>query len=132
MKSTALYATLVVLAHAGVVFWHLVLVAKITPGLTDHQVLAATIAINLVPAVALVFLWTHFLRVGGILLFLPLAVGLVIGGAEHFVTPGPLNIFYMEPTPWVLPFRVTAVLLAVLEVLGCWIGIRATLAKRVQ
>jgi hypothetical protein len=132
VKSTAQYATFVVLAHAGVVFWHLVLVAKITPGLTDHQVLAATIAINSVPVVALVLLWARFLRLGGILLFLPLAVGLVIGGKEHFVTPGPLNVFYMAPTPWVLPFRVTAALLAVLEALGCWIGIRATLANLVQ
>jgi hypothetical protein len=125
MKSTARYATFVVLAHAAVVFWHLVLVAKITPGLTDHQVLAATTAINLVPTVASVLLWAHFLRVGGFLLFLPLAVGLVIGGKEHFVTPGPLNVFYMATTPWVLPFRVTAVLLLVLEVLGCWIAIQA-------
>jgi hypothetical protein len=132
MKSTAQYATFVVLAHAGVVFWHLVLVAKITPGLTDHQVLAATIAISSVPTVALVLLWAHFPRLGGALLFLPLAIGLVIGGAEHFVTPGPLNVFYMAATPWALPFRVTAVLLAVLEVLGCWIGIQAALVKRVQ
>ena len=125
MKSTARYATFVVLAHAGVVFWHLVLVAKITPGLTDHQVLAATTAINLVPTVALVLLWAHFPRLGGFLLFLPLAVGLAIGCKEHFVTPGPLNVFYMATTPWVLPFRVTAVLLLVLEVLGCWIAFQA-------
>jgi hypothetical protein len=103
----------------------LVLVAKITPGLTDHQMLAATTAINLVPAVALVLLWAHFLRLGGFLLFLPLAVGLVIGGKEHFVTPGPLNVFYMATTPWAFPFRVTAVLLLVLEVSGCWIAIQA-------
>jgi hypothetical protein len=125
MKSAARYATFVVLAHAGVVFWHLVLVAKITPGLTDHQMLAATTAINLVPAVALVLLWAHFFRLGGFLLFLPLVVGLVIGGKEHFVTPGPLNVFYMATTPWALPFRVTAVLLLVLEVSGCWIVIQA-------
>jgi len=125
MKSAARYATFVVLAHAGVVFWHLVLVAKITPGLTDHQMLAATTAINLVPAVALVLLWAHFFRLGGFLLFLPLVVGLVIGGKEHFVTPGPLNVFYMATTPWALPFRVTAVLLLVLEVSGCWIAIQA-------
>jgi hypothetical protein len=125
MKSTARYATFVVLAHAAVVFWHLFLVEKITPGLTDHQVLAATTAINLVPAVALVLLRAHFLRLGGFLLFLPLAVGLVIGGKEHFVTPGPLNVFDMAATPWVLSFRVTAVLLLVLEVSGCCIAIQA-------
>jgi hypothetical protein len=125
MKSTARYATFVVLAHAGAVFWHLVLVAKITPGLTDGQVLTATAAINLVPTVALVLLWGHFLRLGGFLLFLPLSVGLVIGGNEHFVTPGPLNVFYVAATPWALQFRVTAVLLLVLEVLGCWIAIQA-------
>jgi hypothetical protein len=125
VKSIARYATLVVLAHAGAVIWHLVLVAKITPGLTEHQVLAATAAINLVPMVALVLLWAHFLRLGGFLLFLPLAVGLVIGGNEHFVTPGPLNVFHMASTPRALPFGVTAVLLLVLEVLGCWIAIQA-------
>jgi len=125
MNSTARYATFVVLAHAGVVFWHLVLVAKITPGLTDFQVLAATTAINLVPAIALVLLWTHSPRLGGLLLLLPLAVGLVIGGEEHFVTPGPLNVFHMAATPWVLPFQVTAVLLLVLEVFGCWIATQA-------
>jgi hypothetical protein len=100
-------------------------VAKITPGLTEHQVLAATIAINLVPAVAVLLLWVHFPRLGGILLFLPLVVGLVIGGKEHFVTTGSLNVFYMATTPWVLPFRVTAVLLLVLEVSGCWIAVQA-------
>ena len=124
MKSIAQYATFVVLAHAGVVAWHLVLVAKITPGLTDFQILAATAAINLVPALAVLLLWIHFPRVGSFLLFLPLAVGLVIGGDEHFVTPGPLNVFDMAATPWVLPFRVTAVLLLLLEGLGCWIAIR--------
>jgi hypothetical protein len=117
MKTTARSATFVVLAHAGAVLWHLVLVAKITPGLTDIQVLAATAAITLVPTVALVLLWAHFLRLGGFLLFLPLAVGLGIGGIEHFVTPGPLNDFDAAPTPWALQFRVTAVLLLVLE---CW------------
>ena len=125
MKETARYATFVVLAHAVVVFWHLILVAKITPGLTGHQVLAATTAISLVPTVALVLQWARFPRLGGFLLFLPLAVGLVIGGREHFVTPGPLNVFDMAATPWVLPFRVTAVLLLVLEVSGCWIATQA-------
>lgn len=71
IETTARYATFVVLAHTGVVFWHLVLVAKITPGLSDNQVLAATAAISLVPTVALALLWAHFLRLGGVLLFFP-------------------------------------------------------------
>ena len=125
MKSTARYATFVVLAHTGAVFWHLLLVRKITPGLTDDQVLAATAGIALVPAIAVVLLWVDFPRIGGLLLFLPLAVGLGIGGDEHFVAPGPLNVFYVAATRWALQFRMTAVLLLVLEVLGCWIAIRA-------
>lgn len=125
MKSNAGLATFVVLAHAGVVFWHLVLVAKITPGLTESQVLEATAAVSLVPAIALVLLWRHFVRVGGVLLFLPLTVGLLIGGSEHFVERGPLNVFHMAATPWVLPFQITAVLLFVLEGLGCWIAVQA-------
>jgi hypothetical protein len=125
VKSTARYAAFTVLAHAAAVFWHLVLVTKITPGLRGDQVLAATAAITLVPLLALVLPWADFQRLGGLLLFLPLAVGLGIGGDEHFVTPGPLNVFYVAATQWALQFRVTAVLLLVLEVLGCWIALRA-------
>jgi hypothetical protein len=125
MNSAARYATFVVLAHAGAVLWHLVLVAKITSRLTHDPVLTATAAITLVPTVALVLLWAHYLRLGGFLLFLPLAVGLGSGSNEHFVIPGPLNVFYVAATPWTLQFRVTAVLLLVLEVLGCWIAIQA-------
>jgi hypothetical protein len=125
MKRAARYATFVVLAHAVAAFWHLVLVAKITPGLTEDQVLAATAAITVVPAVAVVLLWAHFPRLGGFLLFLPLAIGLAIGGIEHFVTPGPLNVFHLAATPWALQFRITAVLLLILEVSGCWIGVQA-------
>ena len=113
MNRTARSATLVVLVHAGVVFWRLVLGASkgSTPGLTEHQVLAATTAMDSVPTVALVLLWDPLSPPRRGTLLLPLAVGLVIGGSEHFVTPGPLNVFYMATTPWVLPLRVTAVLL---------------------
>ena len=65
---------------------------KITPGLTDNQVLAATAAITLVPTVALVLLWADFPRLGGVLLFLPLAVGL---GSEamSILCPRPAQCF---------------------------------------
>lgn len=124
MNRLARYATFVVLAHAGVVIWHLVVLGKIPPGLTNQQILLAVVAINSLPMVALVLLWAHFPRFAGLLLFVPLAVGLGAGGYEHFLSTGPDNVFHMAVTQWTLPFRVTAVLLLILETLGCLIAIQ--------
>lgn len=85
-----------------------------------QQVLSAAVAINVVPLVGLVLLWTHYLRLASVLIFVPLAVGLSAGGFEHFLSNG----FRMAATEWTLPFTNSAVLLAVLELGGCWLCIR--------
>jgi hypothetical protein len=66
-------ATLVVLAHAAVVFWHLELLAGLGSALTPAQVpLFASLA-NLIPVVAVILLWAHFPKIGSwLLLFLAL------------------------------------------------------------
>jgi hypothetical protein len=124
MKKLAVYATLAVLAHAVIVVWHLFVLAKIPPGLTGQQVLAAAIAINVVPLVGLFLLWTHYPGLASVLIFIPLAVGFSAGGFEHFLSNGPDNVFRMAATEWSLPFTISAVLLAVLELCGCWLCIR--------
>jgi hypothetical protein len=124
MKKLAVYATLAVLAHAVIVVWHLFVLAKIPPGLTGQQVLSAAIAINVVPLVGLVLLWTYYPRLASVLIFIPLAVGFSAGGFEHFLSDGPDNVFRVAVTEWTLPFTISAVLLAVLELCGCWLCIR--------
>lgn len=124
MKKLALYTTLTVLVHVAIVDWHLFVLAKIPPGLTGQQVLSAAVAINVVPLVGLVLLWTHYPRLASVLIFVPLAVGFIAGGFEHFLSNGPGNVFRMAATEWTLPFTISAVLLAVLELAGCWLCIR--------
>jgi hypothetical protein len=91
-----------------IVVWHLFVLAKIPAGLTGQQVLSAAIAINVVPLVGLFLLWTHY-------------PGLA---SEHFLSNGPDYVFRMSATEWSLPFTISAVLLTVLELCGCWLCIR--------
>lgn len=124
MKKLAVYTTLAVIAHAVIAVWHLFVLAKIPPGLTGQQVVSAAVAINVVPLVGLVLLWMHYPRLASVLIFFPLAVGFSAGGFEHFLSNGPDNAFRMAATEWTLPFTTSAVLLAVLEVVGCGLCIR--------
>jgi hypothetical protein len=115
-------ATLVVLTHAAVVFWHLELLAKLNPALKVDQVPLFAGLANIIPLLALVLLWAHFPKLGGSLLLF-LAVPLVIGGYSHFLRAGSDNVFRMAPGEWTAGFRVSAVLLAALESCACWLGV---------
>jgi hypothetical protein len=124
VKKLVVYATLAVLAHAAIVVWHLLVLAKITPGLDGRQVLAGALAFNAVPLVGLILLWTRYARLASVLIFIPLAAGFVAGGFQHFLSDGPDNVFRMAATEWALPYRTSAVLLILLELSGCWLCIR--------
>jgi hypothetical protein len=128
VRRPALSGSAIIFAHAVTVVWHLLVLAGIPPGLTMQQVAQAIAAINAVPLIALIFLWTPLRRLAGLLLCLALGAGLVAGGYEHFV--GSDNIFRMAAGPWTVPFRVSAVLLLILEGAGCWIGIDLLRAAR--
>lgn len=117
------YATLVVLVHAVVVFWHLELLARREAVLkVDHVPLFAGLA-NVIPVLALISLWAHFPKLGAWLLLF-LAVPLAIGGYSHFLSNGSDNVFRMAGGEFTFAFRISAVLLFVLEFLGCWFSIQ--------
>ena len=123
MRKLCRYAALVVLAHAVVVFWHLELLARRDAALRVDQVPLFAALANIIPLIALISLWTHFPKLGAWLLLL-LAVPLAIGGYSHFLSPGSDNVFRMADGELTFAFRISAVLLLVLEFLGCWLGIR--------
>jgi hypothetical protein len=50
---------------------------------------------------------------------------IVIGGYEHFLRAGPDNVLAMMSGPWSAPFRLSAVLLVLLDALGFYVGLRA-------
>jgi hypothetical protein len=123
MRKLYWYATLVVLAHAVVVFWHLELLARVGGDLKPDQVpLFASLA-NIIPLIALLSLWTHFPETGAWLLLF-LAAPLTIGGYSHFLSSGSDNVFRMAPGELTSAFRISAALLLTLEFLGCWLSIQ--------
>jgi hypothetical protein len=123
MRKLYWYATLVVLAHAVVVLWHLELLARLGSALKPEQVPLFAILANLIPLVAVILLWAHFSKVGGWLLLF-LAVPLAIGGYSHFLSLGSDNVFRMVPGELTLAFQASAVLLLILEFLGCWVAVQ--------
>jgi hypothetical protein len=122
MRRLYWYATLVVLAHAAVVFWHLELLARVGTAIKVDQVPLLAGLANVIPLVALISLWAQFPKLGGWLLLF-LAVPLAIGGYSHFLSAGSDNVFRMAPGGLTAGFRVSAVLLWVLEFSDCWLGI---------
>jgi|SRR5580700_7199539 hypothetical protein len=123
MRKLYWYATLVVLAHSVVTFWHLELLGRLGSALRPEQVLLFASLANLIPVLAVILLWAHFPKVGGCLLLF-LAVPLTIGGYSHFLSAGSDNILRMAPGELTLAFRVSAVLLFVLELLSCWVAVQ--------
>jgi hypothetical protein len=116
-------ATIVIVGNALVTFWHLLVVAQIPPGLNETVIVAPTIGIS-VSLLGLTLLWFRHYWSAAVLIFVPTAVGLVIGVLEHFVNSGPFNAFDVSSPEWAFMFRVTTVVLVVVEASGCWVAVR--------
>jgi len=112
-----------VVAHFVGVIWHLFLVVKVQPGFPRFAP-PLLILVNLIPVAGIGAFAKGFPRLAGCMIILPLAVAPVIGVYAHFLGTGADNIFRMPPGDLRLPSQVSAVLLALFEAPGCWIGIR--------
>jgi len=93
------------------------------PNLEFRSKILPCVLWDIVPLMAVILLWAHFSRAGGWLLLF-LAVPLAIGGYSHFLSPGSDNVFRMAPSELTVAFRVSAVLLLVLELLSCWVAVQ--------
>ena len=118
-----LWIALIAVGHFIVFLWHLFLVVKLQPDF-PRSALPLMILVNLFPVAGLVALAKGLAKWAGCMITLPLAIVLVIGTYAHFLSPGADNILRMPPAGLRLPFQISAVLLALLEALGCWFGIR--------
>jgi hypothetical protein len=74
------------------------------------------------PLVSGILLWRSS-RSGVALLVLSMTGSLLFGIYYHFVAPGPDNVAFLHPHPWMQTFRVSAVLLAVFELVGVIVGL---------
>ena len=118
-----LWSAPIVLGHFVAVLWHLFLLVKVQPG-TPRFFPPLLILFNLFPVAGLFALAKGFRKLAGSLIILPLAIALVIGTYAHFLSHGTDNILRMSSGDLTLSFQISAVLLVLLEALGCWVGVR--------
>lgn len=122
-RSLLAWGAVVVMAHFLVVAWHVVLLVKVQPGFPALAIVALLL-VNLVPIAGVAAFAKDARRLAAVAVVIPLATGLIIGGYSHFLTSGSDNVFRMPGGGLTLSFQVSAVLLAILEALGCWLGVR--------
>ncbi len=123
LRKLFLLGTAVVLSHFVVVIWHLFMLLKLQPG-TSGFALVFLIVVNLIPVMAMVAFQKGHPKLAGAMIFVPLGVALIIGIYAHYLSAGADNVLRMPPGEWRSSFQLSAILLSVLEALGCWIGFR--------
>ncbi len=124
MKALRLYALLIIAVHWIVAAWHLFLVAKILPAPENNVNWVAIGILTLLHFVALIACWKLCDRFTGLVLGVFFVLALGAGLYEHFLDSGLNNIVRVRPSDWVTAFRASVFLLVVIEMLGCWLGIR--------
>lgn len=116
-----------ILIHAVVTGLHGAAHQRLGITLSSLQILFVVIVINVAPLLAGLLLWKRVLRFGATLLGISMAGGLIFGVYNHFVAISPDHVSHVVNTTqesWVLIFQTTAVLLAVIEGFGVWVGTR--------
>jgi hypothetical protein len=122
MREVALYGTLAAVLGT---------LAHVLHGIShvEHRVpldpwqWAYVIFVVFLAPVVVVLLWTRLRRVGAWLLLASMAGALVFGLAFDFLISGPDDVITLNPGAGREAFDVSAVLVALTEVIGCVVGI---------
>jgi hypothetical protein len=128
-KAIAAYGTAIVLSHLLITIVHGIAHADLQIGLSTAQKLFVLLVINVCPLIAMALLWTRHQRAGLALLSISMGASLVFGVWNHFVVSGPDHVAEVAEGWMGHLFQITAVLLALIEAAGGWLGfvwLRAT------
>jgi hypothetical protein len=124
MNNLALRGTVFVALHAAVSTVHGIAHQRLAVGLSPAQKLFVLALITVAPVLAAALLWTRWLRYGVYLLLLSMTASLIFGVVNHFIIVSNDHVQHLSAGAWRAPFQLTAVLLAVIEALGCWMAVR--------
>jgi hypothetical protein len=113
----------VAIANLITVSWHVMLLVKVEPSFPTVAIVLL-ILVNLLPVGGVFVFATGFPRCAAVMMILPLGVAFLIGGYTHFLSPGSGNVLRMRPGDLTFAFQASAVLLIVLEGVGCWIAVQ--------
>src|SRR5215203_1548768 len=83
------------------------------------------------PIIAAALLWTRYRLVGAWLLLASMVGSFAFDFAYHFLIPGPDNNFMLQPGAWLIPFRVSSVMLWPSAGSGLWSEVGPSLDSHV-
>ena len=118
----AQYGTTIVVIHTLANGMHGLAHVEIPVGLSLLQSSFVVIVIFLTPIIAAVLLWTQFYRLGSWLLLGSMAGSLLFGIYNHLIVISPDHVSQVSFESWGLLFQITAILILIVDGLGCWIG----------
>jgi hypothetical protein len=116
------FGVAIVVLHVLVVFPHSIAHTMMHIDMNLWQNIYIGLVILIGPVVSGILLWRSA-RSGLALLVLTMTGSLLFGIYYHFVASGPDNVAFLHPHPWTQTFRVSAVLLAVVELVGVIVGL---------
>ena len=125
MRKVALYGTLAAVLGTLAHVLHGISHVEHRGPLDPWQWAYVVFVVFLAPVVAVVLLWTWLRRVGAWLILASMAGALVFGLAFHFLISGPDDVITLNQGAGREAFNVSAVLVALTEVIGCVVGIWA-------
>jgi hypothetical protein len=119
----AQHGTVVVFIHAITNGLHGLAHVEIPVSLSLLQSLFVGIVIFLTPIIAAVLLWTQFYRIGSWLLLSSIAGSLLFGIYNHFIVISPDHVSQVSFESWGILFQITAIVIVIVDGLGCGIGV---------
>ena len=128
MKRVHILGIAVVILHALIGVPHGMAHSNLHIQMNRWQNVYILVVINLLPLVAAVLIWRRK-RIGFLLLLVSMAGSFLFGGFYHFIAAGPDNVASLTSHPWTQTFQWTAVLLAVIEATGFFVGLRGSYAR---
>ena len=122
-RKHALWATIAVAAHVVIGVIHSVAHEGLGVELTRFQdIFVQSVYLGL-PLLAAILVWTPLARAGALILAVSLAASLVFGVWFHFVLVSPDHVAHLPVGDQQLLFRATAVLMALINAGGAWLGL---------
>jgi len=114
---------IVVLAHFVVALVHGSAHTNLKIELAAWQTVYVLIVIVVAPLFAAILIWTRFSRFGFLLLAASMGGALIFGIYFHYLTISPDHVSHLPPGDAQATFRLTALLLAIIEGIGLTIGL---------
>ena len=123
-NGTRRIGTILVATHFIVVAIHAKAHVELEVSAAGLDAVFILLAIYVAPLVACGLWWTGRDRPAVAVFTSCMGASFVYGLVEHFGFDSPDNVANLPPGTWALPFRATAVLLAVVDLVGTVLGVR--------